>query len=240
MTTINRATWTDDDGSGMTGTILNNARLQGDIYDKVDAALATLDGKDASQDAAITANGPHGILSAQHADAVPAALVAGDVLMVNASNKLARLAKATDGAVLVLASGLPAWTPTPVGQWTTYQLTAATLTAATGTFTLPAGQAGFGFTYAMVGKIGFINMALGPFTTSAATAWVRISLPAALLPLLANANQLGTNYVAALAVNVINVAAASGLTFFPNVAQTGTFPAGAGMYLNGTIFYALA
>ena len=66
MTTINRATWLDDDGSGMTGTILNNARLQGDVYDPVDAALASLDGKNASQDTAITANGPHGILSAQH------------------------------------------------------------------------------------------------------------------------------------------------------------------------------
>jgi len=62
MTTINRATWTDDDGSGMTGTILNNARLQGDVYDKVDAALATLDGVDAglaskntTQDSRLTA-----------------------------------------------------------------------------------------------------------------------------------------------------------------------------------------
>lgn len=36
-TTISRATWTDDDGSGTTGTIINNARLQADVYDKVDA-----------------------------------------------------------------------------------------------------------------------------------------------------------------------------------------------------------
>src|SRR5256885_16742321 len=37
---IGRATWTDDDGTGTTGTILNNARLQADIYDKVDAMFA--------------------------------------------------------------------------------------------------------------------------------------------------------------------------------------------------------
>lgn len=38
--TVTRATWTDDDGSGLTGTILNNARLQADVYDKVDEMLA--------------------------------------------------------------------------------------------------------------------------------------------------------------------------------------------------------
>lgn len=39
-TTISRSTWTDDDGSGTTGTIINNARLQADVYDKVDALLS--------------------------------------------------------------------------------------------------------------------------------------------------------------------------------------------------------
>jgi len=43
-TTIPRATWTDDDGSGTTGTIINNARLQGDVYDKVDAIFAAAGG----------------------------------------------------------------------------------------------------------------------------------------------------------------------------------------------------
>ena len=38
--TISRATWTDDDGSGTTGTIVNNARLQADAYDKIDAMFA--------------------------------------------------------------------------------------------------------------------------------------------------------------------------------------------------------
>jgi hypothetical protein len=43
-TTITRATWTDDDGSGTTGTILNNARLQGDVYDKVDGLFSAAAG----------------------------------------------------------------------------------------------------------------------------------------------------------------------------------------------------
>lgn len=34
--TITRTAWTDDDGSGTTGTIVNNARLQSDLYDKID------------------------------------------------------------------------------------------------------------------------------------------------------------------------------------------------------------
>jgi hypothetical protein len=35
ITTITRTTWTDDDGSGTTGTILNNAQLQA-IFDAID------------------------------------------------------------------------------------------------------------------------------------------------------------------------------------------------------------
>lgn len=37
--TITRSTWTDDDGTGLTGTIINNARLQ-EVFDKIDALLA--------------------------------------------------------------------------------------------------------------------------------------------------------------------------------------------------------
>ena len=36
---LNRKVWIDDDGSGLTGTPIKNATLQGDIYDPVDAAL---------------------------------------------------------------------------------------------------------------------------------------------------------------------------------------------------------
>lgn len=39
-TVISRASWTDDDGTGTTGTILQNARLQADIYDKIDALFS--------------------------------------------------------------------------------------------------------------------------------------------------------------------------------------------------------
>lgn len=44
--TITRATWTDDDGSGTVGTLINNARLQADLYDKIDALALVLGGAD--------------------------------------------------------------------------------------------------------------------------------------------------------------------------------------------------
>jgi hypothetical protein len=237
VTTINRATWVDDDGSGATGTIINNARLQGDIYDRIDQSLATLDAKDASQDTSITANGPHKILSAQHTDSLAATLVTGDLLRADATGKLARLPAGTNGQALNVVAGLPAWAD--LGAWTAYQLSAATLSAATGTFTIPGGQASFPFTYAIVGKIGFLTLSLGACTTSAATAWVQVSLPAAIVPLLANSNQLGSIYTTALAVTVVNITS-TGLKFFPNVAQSGTIPATTGLYLNAAIFFALA
>jgi hypothetical protein len=39
-TVIGRDTWTDDDGTGTSGTILNNAVLQAHVYDRIDALLA--------------------------------------------------------------------------------------------------------------------------------------------------------------------------------------------------------
>lgn len=39
-TTITRASWTDDDGTGTTGTVISNTRLQNDIYAKIDELFA--------------------------------------------------------------------------------------------------------------------------------------------------------------------------------------------------------
>lgn len=38
--TINREAWTDDDGSNTTGTVLNNDRLQNDVYAAIDEMFA--------------------------------------------------------------------------------------------------------------------------------------------------------------------------------------------------------
>lgn len=38
--TVSRSTWTDDDGSGTTGTIIGNARLQADVYDVIDQVFS--------------------------------------------------------------------------------------------------------------------------------------------------------------------------------------------------------
>lgn len=39
MITITRTAWTDDDGSGTTGTVINNA-VKTELYNQIDAALA--------------------------------------------------------------------------------------------------------------------------------------------------------------------------------------------------------
>jgi hypothetical protein len=238
MTTINRATWIDDDGSGATGTIINNARLQGDVYDKVDQALATLDAKDASQDAGITAAGPHKILSAQHTDSLAATLVAGDLLRADATGKLARLAAGVNGQLLNMASGLPAWADSPVGGWQTYAYNSANLSTATGTFTAPGA---WDFRYLIVGKLAFVSVAISGAVTTAATAWVRIVLPPGMVPALANQNLLGTINPGTLTATNVNLSSSAGgvITWYPNVALTGTIPAISTLGLNASLFYPL-
>lgn len=51
----------------------------------------------------------HNILSATHGDTLVGTVVAGDIIIGNATPKWSRLAKGTDGQVLTLVSGLPAW-----------------------------------------------------------------------------------------------------------------------------------
>ena len=51
----------------------------------------------------------HNLLSTTHGDTLADSVAAGDIMFGNATPKWARLAKATDGWVLTLVSGLPAW-----------------------------------------------------------------------------------------------------------------------------------
>lgn len=57
----------------------------------------------------------HNILSATHGDTLADSVVAGDIIIGNATPKWARLAKGTDGYILTLVSGLPSWQPGGVG-----------------------------------------------------------------------------------------------------------------------------
>jgi len=66
-----------------------------------------LDGQHAS--AFLTSVTAHNLLSTTHGDSLADTVVAGDIMFGNATPKWARLAKATDGWVLTLVSGLPAW-----------------------------------------------------------------------------------------------------------------------------------
>ncbi len=51
----------------------------------------------------------HVLLSADHTDTLPDTVVAGDILIGNATPKWARLAKGTEGYALVMGASLPAW-----------------------------------------------------------------------------------------------------------------------------------
>ena len=128
MTTINRATWTDDDGSGTTGTIINNARLQGDIYDKIDGALASLDGKNTSQDTAIT-NNANAIAALQTGVGVKAFNNAGQAIGASAYTVLTFTG--TDfiyGSMWI--AGAPTRLTVPAGQGGTYAVYATALEVA--------------------------------------------------------------------------------------------------------------
>lgn len=52
----------------------------------------------------------HAILSATHTDTLVASVVAGDLIFGNSTPKWARLPKGTDGQILKLVGGYPAWT----------------------------------------------------------------------------------------------------------------------------------
>jgi hypothetical protein len=178
VTTINRATWTDDDGSGATGTIINNARLQGDVYDKIDQALATLDAKDASQDTSITANGPHKILSANHTDVVPATLVTGDLLAADATGKLARLPAGANGSLLGMAAGLPAWQVPTAGIWTPIPYVAGNFTASGSmVWTVEAADQSL-FQYTRIGSLLLLTFSFASTTLAGtASANLMVQLP---------------------------------------------------------------
>ena len=57
----------------------------------------------------------HNLLSATHGDTLTDSVVAGDLMIGNATPKWSRLAKSTDGKVLTLVSGFPAWTALAAG-----------------------------------------------------------------------------------------------------------------------------
>ena len=78
----------------------------------------------------------HVLLSATHTDTLADTVIAGDILIGNATPKWARLAKSTDGKALVLASGLPAWTSlasSHISDWGTY-INQAVLSSSSPTF----------------------------------------------------------------------------------------------------------
>jgi hypothetical protein len=82
---------------------------------------ATLTGKNADQ-----VDGCHAGVAANDVFKILAAIASGDIFYVNATPNIARLAKGTDGQVLKLVSGFPAWQTE--GGGTSHELLSATHT----------------------------------------------------------------------------------------------------------------
>ena len=146
---------TDDDGTGTTGTVINNAWKQ-EFYNQIDDLTTAM---------------------------------------------------------------LPLWTPVP--------FTAAYFTAATGTWTVPAGSV-TSYHYAVMGKILFLNVVIGAATTlSATTASVKIFLPPGYTLAQTIQGPFSLIYQGTWVPGfVFAPAGQSQITFYPNTGATGTFAAG--------------
>lgn len=101
---------------------------------------------------ASTSVSTHNLLSATHSDTVTASPIAGDIIYANSNPAWTKLAKGSDGQVLTLASGLPAWAATPAGLWID-----------TGTYIRPGNVTDSGNTAVRIYDTGY--MTLGNTTT---------------------------------------------------------------------------
>ena len=101
----------------------------------------------------------HSILSDEHADTLTASVVAGDIIIGNATPKWARLAKGTDGEVLTLVSGLPSWEAATGGGWKLDNLKTVSATNANADFTTITAA------IASIATGGSITIALEPNVT---------------------------------------------------------------------------
>lgn len=75
-----------------------------------DFTLVYKSGTDQFEMQALGAPAAHNILSAEHADTLLAAVVAGDIIIGDATPKWSRLAKGTQNYLLTMGASLPAWT----------------------------------------------------------------------------------------------------------------------------------
>lgn len=88
----------------LTETVAIQVNQGGTLYDALQVRINT---------DAIWTTFEHAILSAGHTDALAAAVVAGDLIIGNATPKWSRLAKGTEDHVLTMGASLPAWAALP-------------------------------------------------------------------------------------------------------------------------------
>ena len=100
-----------------TPQVFNTANPSGGTSSQFVKGDGSLDG--ATYLTSVTA---HNILSTTHGDTLADSVVAGDILIGNATPKWARLPKGADGKVLTMVSGAPAWATGGGGSQTPWTL----------------------------------------------------------------------------------------------------------------------
>ena len=122
-----------------------------------------------------------------------------------------------------------------VGMWTTVPYSAANFSAATGTWTVPAGNV-TAYKYTLVGKTVTLLVMLGP-STCGATAWLRFALPYAAI------SRLDLPYMrfqAGWGVGALEVAAGSAVVMLWNTAAQGAWPVASDVHVCCQFSYDIA
>jgi len=170
--TITRTPWIDDDGSGTTGTVINNA-VKTELYDQIDALAAKIEGADTTEAFAAQhdpATGAHTDISAANVN------IATNLGALDAS-----IGRNLTAAYLFATNGVRERSRSvPMGEWQAVPFNAANFIAGTGAWTVTAGQIQSN-RYMLIGKTLFWNLSIGTSTVTGPTTWVYAVLPGGLL-----------------------------------------------------------
>lgn len=161
--TITRTAWIDDDGSGTTGTVINNSEKTA-LYNQIDGALAKVaglaDSNTFTQDQTITKAIPRLIMvdTAQPVDTRRFQVaVANQVLSVFALNDAATVVASTPltltraGSAVIGADIYEKGRATPMGHWVNVPYSAGNFASNTGLWTVEAADVGIN-QYTLIGK----------------------------------------------------------------------------------------
>ena len=181
MATITRTPWIDDDGTGTTGTVLNNA-VKTELYNQIDELAGKIEGADTTEAFAAQhdpATGAHKAITGASVNVTGDVIVAGVLTAPDGEVNLAGYFTAT--ANIRGANFLEANRATPVGHWQDVPYNAADFwtNAGTGTWTVPVGAVVVN-RYALIGRTLLWNLYVNNTTLTVAASVLNIRMPGGL------------------------------------------------------------